>query len=98
MTDRPNEATTEIARLRVLLATARLERDDLARRLAAVLDEPPATVAGQQALPLPDWPGQRSRAEVREEGPRTPPRGPGNLTAGRSGRLPPDRCTEEEDR
>jgi hypothetical protein len=45
--DRPGE----IARLRALLGTTRLERDELARRLAAALDGPPAMVAGQLSLP-----------------------------------------------
>jgi hypothetical protein len=45
---------TEAARLRALLAATRLERDDLARRLAAVLTEPPAMVVGQIELPWPE--------------------------------------------
>ncbi|WP_448642319.1 hypothetical protein [Geodermatophilus sp. URMC 63] len=51
------QAADEIARLRVQLAATRLERDELARRLAAAVDELPAMTAGQDPLPLPDLPG-----------------------------------------
>ena len=49
-------AADEMARLRALLAATRLERDDLARRLAAAVDEPPVMTAGQVPLPLLDLP------------------------------------------
>jgi hypothetical protein len=55
MTD-PINRPDELVRLQALLATARLERDDLARQLEDILDGPPAPVAGQQHLPLPCLP------------------------------------------
>ncbi|SFU08008.1 hypothetical protein SAMN05660657_05468 [Geodermatophilus amargosae] len=53
----PRRATEEVSRLRAQLAVTQLERDDLARRLAAALEEPPVITAGQDPLPLPDLPG-----------------------------------------
>jgi hypothetical protein len=50
MTD-PTENTTEVARLRALLAALRTERDDLTGRLVAVLDEPRSQATGQQEPP-----------------------------------------------
>jgi hypothetical protein len=59
MTD-PTDAAAEAARLRALLAATRLERDELARQLRAVLGEAPVMVVGQAELPLP---GLRPRPE-----------------------------------
>jgi hypothetical protein len=48
----PTGDPIELIRLRTLLAATRLERDQLARQLAAVLDDAPVAVCAEQQ-PLP---------------------------------------------
>jgi hypothetical protein len=47
----PTDRAGEVARLRALLASTRLECDELAARLAELTDDPPVMVTGQTHLP-----------------------------------------------
>lgn len=73
----------EVTRLRALLAAARLERDELARRLAAAIDEPTVPTVGQDPLPLPGLPLDSGRLGKLPEAPV--PAGDYRQTAKRAG-------------
>ena len=51
MTTEPADTRDELIRLRALLSATRLERDELADRLATLNTEPPVPVRGQAELP-----------------------------------------------